>query len=47
MAETALAEDPTLEARCLGVLYDRVNLRKLRAFLMPGEVENYIGKSKI
>lgn len=47
MAETALAEDPTLEARCLGVIYDRVNLRKLRAFLMPGEVENYIGKSKI
>jgi|GEM_PF-2078114 len=46
MAETALAEDQRLEARCLGVVYDRVNMRKLRAFLLPGEMENYLDGSK-
>lgn len=42
MVETALAEDRRLETRCLGVVYDRVNLKKLRSFLMPGEMENYL-----
>lgn len=42
MAETALEENPRLEARCLGVVYDRVNLKKLKSFLLPGEMENYL-----
>ncbi len=46
MAETALAEDHLLEARCLGVVYDRVNMRKLKSFLLPGEMENYLGGPK-
>lgn len=46
MAETALAEDPLLQARCLGVVYDRVNLRKLKSFLLPGEMGNYLGGPK-
>ncbi|SCY94926.1 GNVR domain-containing protein [Paracoccus tibetensis] len=46
MAETALEEDPRLEARCLGVVYDRVNLRKLKSFLLPGEMENYLSDAK-
>lgn len=46
MAETVLAEDPLLESRCLGVVYDRVNLRQLKSFLLPGEMENYLSQSK-
>lgn len=46
MAETALEEDLRLEARCLGVVYDRVNLRKLKRFLLPGEMENYLSDAK-
>ncbi|MBB1492610.1 MULTISPECIES: GNVR domain-containing protein [unclassified Paracoccus (in: a-proteobacteria)] len=46
MVETVLAEEPELEANCLGVVYDRVNLRKLRSFLMPEAMENYLGRSK-
>ncbi|MFN4059521.1 MAG: GNVR domain-containing protein [Paracoccus hibiscisoli] len=46
IAESALAEDPVLEQRCLGVVYDRVNLRKLKSFLLPGEMENYLGGPK-
>lgn len=46
MAETVLAEDPGLQARCLGVVYDRVNLRQLRSFLMPEAMENYLNRSK-
>lgn len=46
MAETVLAEDPQLEARCLGVVYDRVNLRHLRSYLMPEAIENYLSRSK-
>lgn len=46
MAETALAEDSLLESRCLGVVYDRVNLRKLKSFLLPGEMENYLAGPK-
>jgi succinoglycan biosynthesis transport protein ExoP len=46
MSESALAEDPSLETRCLGVVYDRVNLRKLKSFLLPGEMENYLDGSK-
>ena len=46
MAETVLAEDPQLEARCLGVVYDRVNLRHLRSYLMPEAMENYLSRSK-
>lgn len=42
VAEAALAEDSLLEARCLGVVYDRVNLRKLRSFLLPGEMETIL-----
>ena len=44
--ETALAEDSLLESRCLGVVYDRVNLRKLKSFLLPGEMENYLAGPK-
>lgn len=46
MVEAALAEDFRLESRCIGVVYDRVNLRKLKGFLLPEEVENYLRKSK-
>ena len=46
MAETVLAEDPELEARCLGVVYDHVNLRQLRSFLMPEAMENYLDRSR-
>ncbi|WP_405402115.1 GNVR domain-containing protein [Paracoccus sp. Ld10] len=46
MAENALADDALLEARCLGVVYDRVNLRKLKSFLLPGEMENYLAGPK-
>ena len=46
MAETVLAEDPELEARCLGVVYDQVNLRQLRSFLMPEAMENYLDRSR-
>ena len=46
LAELALADDPDLEARCIGVVYDRVNLRRLRRYLLPGAAENYIGMSR-
>ena len=46
MVETVLAESPQLEDRCLGVVYDRVNLRQLRSFLMPEAMENYLNRSK-
>lgn len=46
MAETALIDDHLLEARCLGVVYDAVNMRKLKSFLLPGEMENYLGGPK-
>ena len=46
MAETVLAEDPALQARCLGAVYDRVNLRRLRSFLMPEAMENYLNRSR-
>ena len=46
MAETVLAEDPQLQAHCLGVVYDRVNLRHLRSYLMPEAMENYLSRSK-
>ena len=46
MPEIALADDPELEARCVGVVYDRVNLRRLRRYLPPGAAENYVGMAK-
>lgn len=46
MAETVLAEDPLLDSRCLGVVYDRVNLRQLRSYLTPDAMENYLNSSK-
>lgn len=46
LADMALADDPELEARCVGVLFDRVNLRRLRRYLPPGAAENYVGMAK-
>ena len=46
LAELALADEPELEARCIGVVYDRVNLRRLRRYLPPGAAENYVGMSR-
>lgn len=42
VAEAALMNHPLLESRCLGVVYDRVNLRKLRTFLTPNSVERML-----
>lgn len=46
LAELALADDPELEERCIGVVYDRVNLRRLRRYLPPGTAEQYVGMAK-
>ena len=42
VAESALLNHPLLENRCLGVVYDRVNLRKLRSFITPNSVERML-----
>ncbi|WP_435171517.1 GNVR domain-containing protein [Falsirhodobacter sp. 1013] len=42
VAEAALLNHPLLENRCLGVVYDRVNLRKLRSFITPNSVERML-----
>lgn len=46
LAELALVDDPDLEERCIGVVYDRVNLRRLRRYLPPGAAERYVGMSR-
>ncbi|MDB6454797.1 GNVR domain-containing protein [Falsirhodobacter sp. 20TX0035] len=42
VAEAALLNHPLLESLCLGVVYDRVNLRKLRSFTTPNSVERML-----
>ena len=46
MVETTLADHPRLTDKCLGVVYDRVNLRRLRSYLVPEAMENYLSRSK-
>lgn len=46
MVETTLGDHPELQQKCLGVVYDRVNLRRLRSFLVPEAMENYLSRSK-
>ena len=46
MVETTLADHPRLTDKCLGVVYDRVNLRRLRPYLVPEAMENYLSRSK-
>lgn len=46
MPEVALANDPELEARCLGVVFDRVNPARLRRYLPHGSAELYLGAGR-
>ncbi|WP_410216370.1 GNVR domain-containing protein [Paracoccus sp. (in: a-proteobacteria)] len=46
MVDTVLMNHPHLEANCLGVVYDRVNLRRLQSFLLPGSSEKMLTASK-
>lgn len=45
VADAALLNHPQLEMRCLGVVYDRVNLRQLRSYTAPNSIERMLAEA--